>query len=67
MTDPRIDVILEHINMVCKFFESDHCGRWCSRAFNESGEGRKFVNCEGQLKNCELKEGDRINETGKFE
>lgn len=67
MKDPRIDVIIENLNIHCKFYDADSCGYWCSRAFNERGEGRKFVNCEGQLKDCELTEDDRINEKGDFE
>lgn len=61
MTDPRIDVIFEHLNLVCKFYKPDSIGYWCNRAYHKSGKGCRFTHCEGQLKNCELTEDDKIN------
>jgi len=69
MKDPRIDVILENLNIQCKFYDGGSSGYWCKRAFRNGDMscGPKFVHCEGQVKNCELTENDRINETGEFE
>lgn len=64
MTDPRIDVILEHLSlvMVCKFYKEDSCGTWCERAYqNKKYDGTyKFVKCRGMLNQCELTKDDEI-------
>lgn len=66
MTDPRIDIILEHLNLVCKFYKEDDCGLWCGRAYGKKGSNKiipKYVHCEGQLRKCELIEDDLIIKT----
>jgi len=61
--DPRIDVILAHLNLVCKYHSNEgRTGTWCLRAYNnrEQTDAPKYVNCGGQLAKCELTESDRI-------
>ena len=59
--DPRIDVILGHLNLVCKFYNVDG-GTWCLRAYGgeKYNDQPKYVGCGGQLAKCELTENDRI-------
>ena len=61
MKDPRIDVLLAHLNLVCKYYKYV-CGHWCNRAYGskEHNDAPKHTNCEGELKKCELTEEDRI-------
>ena len=69
MKDPRIDVILEHLNFYCKFYEVNSCGSWCNRAYGSKkyNDQPKFANCDGKLNKCELTKDDRINLTGEWE
>jgi len=61
MKDPRIDVILAHLNLVCKYYEYG-CGQWCMKAYGSEkyNDQAKYVNCDGHISRCELTENDRI-------
>jgi len=61
MGDPRIDVLLSHLNLVCKYYDRDF-GNHCERAYDSKkyNDAAKHVECDGQLSKCELTKNDRI-------
>jgi|GEM_PF-4265153 len=61
MRDPRIDVLLSHLNLVCKYYSGER-GAECLRAYGSKkyNDAAKSVSCDGHLSKCELTEEDRI-------
>ena len=59
MKDPRIDVILANLNLLCKFHDGEN---WCLRAYEgvTFTDQPKYTHCNGQLTKCELTENSRI-------
>ena len=55
MKSLKLDILLEHLNLNCKYYVKDGGETFCERAWANTERGvLKIVNCEGQLLKCKL-------------
>jgi len=60
MESLRLNILLEHLNLKCKYYVEDG-GSFCERAWaNTERTVLKCIRCEGYILKCELNEGTFI-------
>lgn len=63
MKDKRLDILLEHINLNCKYYLKDEGS--CERSWADTDRRvLKYVGCNGFILKCELTVNDVIRRVG---
>ncbi len=61
MRNWKLDILLENLNINCKYYFEDVGGTWCKRAWTDTDrECLKYTNCDGCVLKCELSTNDVI-------
>ena len=57
MEDKRLDILMEHLNLKCKYYVEDG-GSFCERAWADTDRAvLKYIHCGGHILKCELTTG----------
>ena len=61
MISLRLDILLDHLNLNCRYHLEDCGGTWCERAWaNDDKDCLKYTNCGGYISKCELTMDDIV-------